>query len=377
MKQPTNVLMTLAPEEVKALCLDEAVEAGANITEAELAKFGITMDSSVVNNAEYASVMHSFDADPNTVTTPSIPTPVQFAQFWLTNIIKVITRARSLDKVVPRSTVGTWETEQIVATQLERVGQPALYGDFTKAPLANWNVVLETFDNVRFEMGINVGKLEEIRASQMRLNTYQLKREAVAEAFEILLNLIGWFGYVDGNGKKIKGLLNTVTVSSGVYSDWSDSAKTFDDITTDIINLHGEAMTKVSGHYDPEVDSTTLALGLKQYNALSKMNSLGTKSVRAWIKETYPKMRIVACAELDKAYGSSGLSETGKGTSDLSLFIVDKIDNDVAIQQMLTSSFRQIGAQPTAKGNYEVYTCSTAGTLVRYPLAVTEFAHNA
>ena len=347
-KQLTQVVANFSPDEVKSFALDSFMEEHPEFKMSDLEALGISV-------AE--------DAAPAPQTTPSVATPVQFAQFWLTNPIKVLTRARSLDKVVGRTIVGTWETEQIVATIMERVGQPALYGDFTKAPLANWNVNFETRDNVRFEMGVQVGKLEEARASQMRLNSSALKREAMAEAFDILINNVGWFGYNDG-GKKVYGLLtdtnNTATDSSTVKT-WVNQS--FDTIVTEILAVVKDRVEALSGNYDPEVDSATLALPVTQYTYLATVNSLGV-SVRDWLTKSFPKIRIVACAELSKA---------GTSQKPMALFFVDKLVGDGVVQQMVTSTMRLVGAQPMAKGNYEVYSCSTAGTLLRYPLAFKRY----
>ena len=358
-KEITPVIAQFSPDEVKSFAMDSFLKKHPECTMKDLVALGISMDEAIAKNAEYCAAM---DADPAAQTTPSVVTPVQFAQFWLTNPIKVLTRGRSLDKVVGRTIVGTWETEQIVATILERMGQPALYGDFTKAPLANWNVNFETRDNVRFEMGVFVGKLEEARASQMRLNSYALKRDAMAEAFEILLNNIGWFGYNDG-GKKVYGLLNDTNanaIDSTTVQKWTAlTTGAFDTIVTELLAIVQDRVQKLNGNYDPEVDSATLALPIDQYTALGKVNDLGI-SVRDWLTKTYPKIRVVACAEL------MGAASSGDG---IALFFVDKLNGDPVVQQMVTSTMRLVGTQPMAKGNYEVYSCSTSGTLLRYPLA--------
>ena len=360
MKNPTNVVFDMACDEVKALVLDEFCKQNPNCTMDDIAALGVTMDAAV------AEIM---DAAPNPQTNPTTVTPVQFAQYWLTNPIKILTRGRSLDKVVGRTIVGTWETEQIVATIMERMGQPGLYGDFTKAPLANWNVNFETRDNVRFEMGIETGKLEEARASQMRLNSYALKRDAMAEAFAILLNNVGWYGFRSdstnfaGTSKKIYGLLNdpNVTAENLGRATW-EGATTMDNICTDIQTVVTSAVKSLNGNYDPEVDSATLALPINQYAQLGKINTYGI-SARDWLSKTYPRIRVTSSAEL-----VGGLSNT-----DVMMFIVDKVNGDDTVQQMVTSTLRLVGAQPMPKGLYEVYTCSSAGTLVRYPLAYSVY----
>lgn len=375
MKTPTNVVFDMACDEVKALVMDEFCKAHPECTMQDIAALGVTMDEAIAKAAtDYLAVM---DTAPNTQTTPTNVTPVQFAQFWLTNPIKIVTRGRTADKVVGRTVVGTWETEQIVATILERIGQPGLYGDFTKAPLANWNVNFDTRDNVRFEMGVEVGKLEEARASQMRLNAYAMKRDAMAEAFAILLNNVAWYGfrsdspYFPGTAKKIYGLLNDPAVvannlGTATWVSTGGSPVSMDTIVTDIQGIVTTAVTNLKGNYDPETDSATLALPINQYAQLGKINTYGI-SARDWLAKTYPKIRLVSCAELVGAL-------SGK---DVLLFVVDKVVGDTTVQQMVTSALRLVGVQPMAKGSYEVYTCSTAGALVRYPLGYNVYKFSA
>lgn len=359
----TNIVFDMACDQIRPLVMTDFVQKNPECTMGDLANLAITMDESITKIKEYASLI--MDESPDPITTPSTVTPVQFAQYWLEKAIRVLTRARTLDKVVNRTVVGTWETEQIVLKILERMGQPSLYGDFTKAPLANWNINFETRDNVRFEMGVQVGKLEEARASQMRMNSAAEKREAMGEAFAILLNNIGWFGYRStsanfaGTTKKVYGLLNDPNVQAAINTgtaSW-EGATTMDTICTNIQAMVTKAVKDLKGHYDPEVDTATLALPIGQYTQLGKINTYGI-SAHDWMTKTYPKIRVVSCPELEGAVSGA----------DAALFVVDKVIGDNVVQQLLTSAMRLVGVQPLAKGFYEVYTCSTGGSLVRYPL---------
>lgn len=359
-KELTKIAMDLAATEVREFDICDKKYEGMD--SADLESMGISIDKEVLSNKHYA-----IDADPNPQTTPSVATPVQFAQYWLPNIIKIITRARSADKVVGRTIVGTWEVEQIVATIMERFGQPALYGDFTKAPLADWNVNFETRDNIRFEMGIATGKLEELRASQMRLNSMALKREAMAEAFDILHNNVAWFGY-NGGGKKVYGLLTdpAITVDTSTIASITDASATFDSVKSDLQLVINDRIEALAGNYDPQVDTATLVLAPSSYAMLGAlMNSYGL-TVKKWFEETYPKVRIVTAAEF---YGTSGNVSSTVSNKNILLFFVDKVMGDTVVQQMVTSNMRLVGTQPMAKGVYEVYSSSTAGALLRYPLA--------
>ncbi|WP_211257048.1 hypothetical protein, partial [Xanthomonas pisi] len=68
----------------------------------------------------------------------------------------------------------------IVQGIVEPAGTAVEYGDFPSIPLASWNVNFERRSIVRGEMGMAVGMLEEGRASAMRLNSAETKRQQAA-----------------------------------------------------------------------------------------------------------------------------------------------------------------------------------------------------
>jgi len=76
----------------------------------DLAKLGISMDDKAV-----ADVMSfAMNASPNPVTTASVQTPLQFLQYFFPKAIRVLTMARSGDRILGKTIAGSWEDEQIV-----------------------------------------------------------------------------------------------------------------------------------------------------------------------------------------------------------------------------------------------------------------------
>jgi hypothetical protein len=126
------------------------------------------------------------------MTTPTLPTPIQFLQTWLPGFVKTMTAARKIDDIVGIKTVGSWEDQEIVQGLVEPAATATEYGDFTNIPLASWNPAFERRTIVRGELGILVGLLEEGRASAMRLNSAETKRQGAAVGLEIMRNAIGF-----------------------------------------------------------------------------------------------------------------------------------------------------------------------------------------
>lgn len=246
------------------------------------------------------------DASAPLQTTPSITNPVQFFQYWAPEAVEYVTQARTIDEIVGRTIAGSFEDEEIVTTALERTGSAQPYTDTANIPLASWNQNFVTRSIVRFEEGLEVGYLEAMRASRMRIDTQAQKKEAVAESLAIEHNNVGFYGYSNGQNKTY-GLLNdpnltpyrTVATGAKGQTDWS--AKTFLEITADIITAVGQLQKQLRGHFNPIRDSFTMSLSLASTQYLNTMNELGTKSVYTWIKETYPNARIVASPEMGRA----------------------------------------------------------------------------
>ena len=62
---------------------------------------------------------------------------------------------------------------------LESLGSATPYGDYTNVPFSSWNTNFERRTVVRAEEGLGVGRLEDARASAIRVDTAGEKRAAV------------------------------------------------------------------------------------------------------------------------------------------------------------------------------------------------------
>ena len=88
-----------------------------------------------------------------------------------------------------------------MATVVEHIGQARPYGDKTNDNLAEYNTNFERRTIVRFEEDVEVGILEEERASAMRLSAGAEKRLSSAEALAISMNDVAFNGYNSGRSK--------------------------------------------------------------------------------------------------------------------------------------------------------------------------------
>lgn len=339
-----------------------------------LAERGINLSRSKLDEMRKSLAMDS--AVQGLTTTASIATPVQFLQSWLPGFVAIVTAARKIDLLVGMSTIGSWEDEQVVQSFLEVTGTSVPYGDTTNVPLASWNNNFVTRSNVRFEEGLQVGNLEEMRAARIRISSAESKRQGAAQSLEIQRNAVGFYGY-NGGANQTYGFLNDpnlpnyVTVADDGGTDnnstlWAD--KDFLEITADIRTAIVALRTQSKDLIDPELVPITLALPTDCVDYLSVTSNFGN-SVRDWLTATYPKIRVVSAPELNLANGGENVFylyaeriADGLSTDDGATWI-----------QMVPSKFMVVGVAKTAKGYVEDYANATAGLLLKRPYAVVRF----
>lgn len=332
-----------------------------------MAELGIGMDGAVEQQ------LYQYAMDTNLVaplTTASISTPIQFLQHWLPGIIEVITAARKIDDLVGISMNGSWHQEEIVQQIIEYTGATNLYGDYTNVPLSNWNMNYERRSIVRFEEGMQVGRLEEARASEIRVSSADAKRSAAATSLEIQRNKLGFLGFNSGNNRTY-GFLNDpnlpayVTVANGASTSPLWSTKTFAEIVADLTSAIVALRTQSKERIDPAKDSLTLAVATACVDRLSTPSTQIGFTVWQWMKENYPNIRVVSAPELDAANGGANVfylyadTVRDSGSDDQRTFI-----------QPIQSKFMTLGVEQRTKSYLEDYTNASAGVFVKRPYAI-------
>ncbi len=300
-------------------------------------------------------------------TTASISTPIQFLQNWLPGIVEIITAKRSIDELVGRTTIGSWEDEQIVQQVLALTGAAQPYQDTTNAPLASWNQTFVDRTVVRFELGLRVGNLEEARAARVRVDSAAQKRTSAALQLEIQRNLVGFFGYNSGNGKTY-GFLNDPNLPAYVNApNGSWATASFAHIQQDILTAFQALRTQSQGRITPNKDAITLALPTSVVDYLATATDFGI-SVWDWLTKFYPNVRVVDAVQLTGANGGANVlyayadKVMDSGTDDQNTFV-----------QVVPATFQMLGIQKLVKGYEEDYSNATAGILTKRPYAVVRY----
>lgn len=339
---------------------------------ADLAALGVIFDS---RDVEAMASAFAMDANvlPPTIGAGTVAAPVQFLQNWLPGLIRTITQARKIDELAGLTGGGDWSDEEVVQQVLEPTGSAVPYGDTTNIPLASWNPSYERRTVVRFEQGFSVGRLEEARTSRIpNVNTAAEKRASAALALEILRNRVGFYGYMSTLGRTF-GFLNDanlpayVTVANpGGGTTWP--AKTFLQINADIRTAAAALQTQSGDTIDPMAVDTVLAIPTSRAQYLSVTSDFGI-SVRQWLKETYPKMRVVTVPELVGANGGASVfylyaEQVNDGSS----------DGGRVVEQIVPAKLKSLGVEQKAKSYVEDYTNALAGIMWKRPYAVVRYS---
>lgn len=351
---------------------------------AALTGIGITLPAGVIrgmatNLLGDAVAMDSNDvgiapAPLNTLTTPSIAAQIQFLQAWLPGFVRILTAARKIDEMIGLQTVGNFEDEEVIQGVLENTGVAVPYTDHGNIPLGSWNANFERRTIVRFELGMEVGYLEDLRSARIRVSTAAEKRTSSALGLDIQRNRVGFYGFNSG-ANRTYGFLNDpglpayVNLPNGAGGTPYWSAKTFNEITADIRIMVSALRTNSQDNIDPAETPMTMAVATVAVDFLSVMNELGSQSVRQWIAATFPKIRIVSAPELDDANGGVGVvylfaERVNDGAS----------DDSATFAQLVPTKFITLGVDKRAKTYVEDYANATAGVMVKRPYAVVRYS---
>ena len=308
------------------------------------------------------------------VTQGSIPVQLQFLQQFLPGFVMVMTAARKIDEIIGINTAGSWEDEEIVQGIIENTGTAVPYGDQTTVPLASWNENWVPRTVVRFELGMRVDVLEAKRSARIMIDTAGRKRESAGLVLEQQRNAVGFYGYNSGNNLTygflndpgLPAYKNVAATGTGSSTLWS--TKNFQQITADLITAFAQLQTQSQDTINPEDVATTLALATTDYQYLSVTTDFGL-SVRQWLKDTYPKCRVVSAPQLNAANGGSNVFYIfADAVQDLSS------DDGRTFAQLVPAKFQVLGVQQMTKGYEEDYSNASAGTLVKRPFAVTRWS---
>ncbi|MGJ7207590.1 major capsid family protein [Morganella morganii] len=289
----------------------------------------------------------------------------EMLQHVLPGLIRTATRVRVLDEITGVLNAGNWHDEEIILNVATPAGKAELYGDHTNIPLASYGQDQECRGIVRFELGFQVGKLEEARQSAAGFETAAEKRNAVAEALEQGRERIGYYGF-NSPDTRVFGMLNEPNLPAYETAAAKWKGGTFAAITGDITAMFSR-LEMQSGGIIKDDTAITVTLPLGYRSALNVANPVARgETVYQWVKENYPNLRFVFSPEFAGANGGA----------DVVYMFAETVDDDstatsAVLLQVVPVKYQLLGSENKAKGYLEDATNATAGIIVTRPWAVT------
>ena len=315
----------------------------------------------------FESTNYAMDSLQATQSVGSIAAPVQFLQEWLPGAVLKQTQAKKIDMVAGLTIAGKFEDKEIIQRSMEYTGQPILYSDYANTPLSSWTSEYDFRTVVRFEEGVQVGTLEQLRSSRANIDDAGEKRKAASEALERLRNTIGFYGFNDGSGRTY-GLLNepsllpyiTATPKVAGGTTWANG--TFLEIQKDIIFNMQTLRTQSGDNVDPDTTPMVYAMSTSSIDYLATTTDQAGVSLKKWMNDTYDNITLVSVPEFDGANG-------GQNVSYLFPVSVDdgSTDDGKVIDQFVQVKFRFNGSRQDIKVVTESYSMATAGIMVKRP----------
>lgn len=342
------------------LTLDSASVTEREVT--ELAKLGVHFTPSFI--ADAAAYYAAMDGVQAPVLAPNLGAPLQFLQTFLPGFVHTAVAARKIDALIGVSTVGAFEDEEIVQGVMEHVGRAVPYTDYGNVPLASYTNGYEKRTVVRFEHGMSVGKLDDMRAARQGIALSNERRAAAALALDIQRNAVGFYGY-NADSIRCYGFLNDPNLPAYVNvsgSPWA--SKNFLGITADLRTAIAALATQSAGVIDVKRAPITLAVALSCETYLTVTSDFGI-SVQKWLSDTYPNIRVESAPELDGANGGANVFYLYAESVD-----DGSTDDRRTFDQLVPSRFMTVGSDTTAKSYLEDYANATAGVLCKRPYAV-------
>ncbi len=162
-------------------------------------------------------------------------------------------------------------------------------------------------------------------------------------------------------------MLNYTTVVAGASLSTTWATKTFLEIAKDIRTAIVQLRTQSQDTIDPETVPLTLAVATDAVDWLSTTSDFGI-SVRDWLSEAYPKIRVVSAPQLNNAHSNDNVFYLyADEISDMST------DGGRVWIQPVPTKFQVLGVQQLTKAYEEDFSNATAGAMAKRPWAITRW----
>jgi hypothetical protein len=261
----------------------------------------------------------SFDAQPQTVTTPNNGIPAWMLNFTDPDVLKIMfapLKAATIlgDGERGERRIGNMATRTATFPVVEHTGEVSSYGDFNESGSSGMNPQFPQRQSYNFQTMVQYGALETETMAEADINLVGEKKAAATWVIAKFLNKSYFYGIA---GLQNYGLLNDPVLPAAIqpgakaygsqsHGPWITGGivtATPNEIYTDIIALFTALVTQTQGRVEiGQDDKIVVAMHPTSLTALTQANTFGV-SAYDLLKKHFPNIRFETAVQYNTTGG--------------------------------------------------------------------------
>ena len=225
------------------------------------------------------------------ITNPNASVIAFMLNYMDPEVTRVLTTPPEAAEILGEAKKGDWVMKSTTFPVIESTGETSSYGDFDNNGLSGANVNFEPRQSYTFQTFTRWGDMELEAQAAAKIDWAAEQNVSSALIMNTFQNRTYFFGVA---GLDNYGLINDPSLSpaiSPLASAWKSATGV--QIVADIQNLFVTLQLQLQGNIEMEDDLTlVLPSTLQPYLLTPMQNVYGTPSVKAYLKEAFPKMEF-------------------------------------------------------------------------------------
>lgn len=265
---------------------------------------------------------------------------------------------------------GMFGTTDVFVPTISYAGGSKQYDDLSGAGESSVNIAWVPRQTVTLQRTIAYGDLTQAQMAMAKIPYVEQMREGLASLTNLDINAINFKGFA---GLNVFGLLNDPSLNPTIVSPDSIGTpssslwyyKTYDEIIHDIQSMFN-SIIQISGG-QASYDDVECILGLPPacMVSLTKQNSLGTMTVRGYLDQVFPKMKIVQVQN----YQGTG-SPIGSSTPNYAQLIFKQLNGQDVAYNVFSTLWNSHGVVRLISSYAEKISYVVSGSFLALPLGV-------
>ncbi len=303
----------------------------------------------------------AMDAQPTLSTVANSAIPSIFTAYIDPKRIKTLFAPMQAAEFYGEQRMGDWTKDQLMFPRTEITGFTSAYGDFNQNGKASMNANWVSRQTARFQVFTRWGELEAARYGEAMIDWAADLAESSSNTIARAMNNSYFYGV---SGLKLYGGLNdpalpaAISPSSKAAGGLTWANGTTIEIYNDFLKLYTQLQTQLPALVNM---SSPMVCGIANTleSALAKTNDFG-KTVKEIIQQSFPNVRFVVIPQF--------VTQSGN----LIQLRLENVDGQEVCTAAYTEKLRMHPVLTLASGWEQKNSASTAGTVIKLPVAFTQ-----